>query len=117
MNISSRFAQAFVLVVALAVLTPVGAEAKKIYIGISNPDMSFLSGGVAQFEGYFKDEVLDVELIQSSRGLGVQDVVERRRPIPFPGQWSRNSRTEVEEREGGSKKSPARAPESQPVHS
>jgi NitT/TauT family transport system substrate-binding protein len=71
MNISSRFAQAFVLAVALAVLTPVGAEAKKIYIGISNPDMSFLSGGVAQFEGYFKDEVLDVELIQMNANVSV----------------------------------------------
>jgi hypothetical protein len=33
-------------------------EAKTIYIGVSNPDMSFLSGGVAHFQGYFKDEGL-----------------------------------------------------------
>ncbi len=71
MKISSRFAQAFFLAGALAVLKPVGAEAKKIYIGISNPDMSFLSGGVAQFEGYFKDEVLDVELIQMNANVSV----------------------------------------------
>ena len=32
------------------------AAAKTIYIAISNPDMSFLSGGVAKYQGYFKDE-------------------------------------------------------------
>ena len=37
-------------------------EAKTIYIAVSNPDMSFLSGGVAKYQGYFKDEGLDVEV-------------------------------------------------------
>ncbi|HEY6200984.1 MAG TPA: ABC transporter substrate-binding protein, partial [Candidatus Binatia bacterium] len=47
------------------------ADAKKIYIAISNPDMSFLSGGVAQYEGYFKDEGLDVELVQITANVSV----------------------------------------------
>jgi sulfonate transport system substrate-binding protein len=47
------------------------ADAKKIYIAISNPDMSFLSGGVAQLEGYFRDEALDVELVQITANVSV----------------------------------------------
>ena len=39
-------------------------EARMIYIGVSNPDMSFLSGGVAKFQGYFKDDGLEVEVLQ-----------------------------------------------------
>jgi NitT/TauT family transport system substrate-binding protein len=46
-------------------------EAKTIYIGVSNPDMSFLSGGVAQFEGYFKDEGLQVEVLQMNANVSV----------------------------------------------
>jgi hypothetical protein len=30
------------------------AEAQKITVAVSNPDMSFLSGGVAKFKGFFK---------------------------------------------------------------
>src|SRR5689334_19088925 len=47
------------------------AHAKKIYIAISNPDMSFLSGGVAQLEGYFREEGLDVELVQITANVSV----------------------------------------------
>ena len=46
-------------------------EAKTIYIGVSNPDMSFLSGGVAKFQGYFKDEGLDVEVLQMNANVSV----------------------------------------------
>jgi NitT/TauT family transport system substrate-binding protein len=61
----------FFLLLAWAALAPAKAEAKKIYIAISNPDMSFLTGGVAQFEGYFKDEGLDVELVQINANVSV----------------------------------------------
>lgn len=46
-------------------------EAKTIYIGVSNPDMSFLSGGVAQYQGYFKEEGLDVEVLQMNANVSV----------------------------------------------
>jgi NitT/TauT family transport system substrate-binding protein len=46
-------------------------EAKTIYIGVSNPDMSFLSGGVASYQGYFKDEGLDVEVLQMNANVSV----------------------------------------------
>ena len=42
-------------------------EAKTIYVAVSNPDMSFLSGGVAKYKGFFKDEGLDAELVQIVR--------------------------------------------------
>src|SRR5438445_1179573 len=47
------------------------AEAKTIYIAVSNPDMSFLSGGVAQYQGYFKDEGLDVAVLQMNANVSV----------------------------------------------
>ena len=47
------------------------AEAKTVYIAVSNPDMSFLSGGVAKFQGYFKDEGLDVEVLQMNANVSV----------------------------------------------
>jgi NitT/TauT family transport system substrate-binding protein len=46
-------------------------QAKTIYIGVSNPDMSFLSGGVAQFQGYFKEEGLDVEVLQMNANVSI----------------------------------------------
>ena len=52
-------------------------EAKTIYIGMSNPDMSFLSGGVAQFQGYFKDEGLDVEVLQMNANVSVAALAAR----------------------------------------
>lgn len=60
----------FVVAVALS-LARGGAEAKTIYIAVSNPDMSFLSGGVAKFQGYFKDEGLDVEVLQMNANVSV----------------------------------------------
>ncbi len=57
------------LLIAAAFLSFVfqAVEAKTIYIAVSNPDMSFLSGGVAKFQGYFKDEGLDVEVSADER--------------------------------------------------
>src|SRR6266513_494806 len=46
-------------------------EAKTIYIAVSNPDMSFLSGGVAKYQGYFKDDGLDVEVLQMNANVSV----------------------------------------------
>lgn len=46
-------------------------EARMIYIGVSNPDMSFLSGGVAKFQGYFKDDGLEVEVLQMNANVSV----------------------------------------------
>jgi NitT/TauT family transport system substrate-binding protein len=66
-----RLATALFFLIAALAFGPEKAEAKKIYIGISNPDMSFLSGGVARFEGYFKDEGLDVELVQINANVSV----------------------------------------------
>jgi NitT/TauT family transport system substrate-binding protein len=56
---------------AFLILAVPGVEAKTIYIGVSNPDMSFLSGGVAQFQGYFKEEGLDVEVLQMNANVSV----------------------------------------------
>src|SRR5215470_890861 len=67
MKIFSRIAPALLLFLCFA--HP--AQAKKIYIAISNPDMSFLSGGVAQVQGYFRDEGLDVELVQITANVSV----------------------------------------------
>jgi len=71
MNIPHRRIIGFVLLIAALAAVPVKTEAKKIYVAISNPDMSFLTGGVAQFEGYFKDEGLDVELVQINANVSV----------------------------------------------
>src|SRR5919112_2543916 len=62
-----------VLLIALVsvVFGSQGVEAKTIYIGVSNPDMSFLSGGVAHFQGYFKDESIDVEVLQMNANVSV----------------------------------------------
>jgi NitT/TauT family transport system substrate-binding protein len=61
----------FVLVlVSLGMRSP-SAQAEKITIAVSNPDMSFLSGGVAKFKGFFKDEGLDAELVQISANVSV----------------------------------------------
>lgn len=61
------------LLIAAAFLTIAasGVEAKTIYVAVSNPDMSFLSGGVAKFQGYFKDEGLDVEVLQMNANVSV----------------------------------------------
>jgi len=44
---------------------------------VSNPDMSFLSGGVAKFQGYFKDEGLDVEVLQMNANVSVAALAAR----------------------------------------
>jgi len=61
-----------VLMTAVVVLASLNqAAAKTIYVAISNPDMSFLSGGVAKYQGYFKDEGLDVEVLQMNANVSV----------------------------------------------
>ena len=59
--------------IAAVFLTPgvSNVEAKTIYIAVSNPDMSFLTGGVAKYQGYFKDEGLDVEVLQMNANVSV----------------------------------------------
>jgi len=47
------------------------AQAQKIRIAVSNPDMSFLSGGVAKFNGFFEGEGLEAELIQMNANVSV----------------------------------------------
>jgi NitT/TauT family transport system substrate-binding protein len=47
------------------------ADAQKINIAVSNPDMSFLSGGVAKFKGFFKEEGLDAELVQITANVSI----------------------------------------------
>jgi NitT/TauT family transport system substrate-binding protein len=59
----------FCLVSALIVPTP--ALAQKVNIAVSNPDMSFLSGGVAKFKGFFKEEGLDAELVQITANVSI----------------------------------------------
>jgi len=59
----------FCLLIALIVPTP--ALAQKINIAVSNPDMSFLSGGVAKFKGFFKEEGLDAELVQITANVSI----------------------------------------------
>ena len=63
-----RFIISF-LIAAVASVPLAGVEAKTIYIAVSNPDMSFLSGGVAKYQGYFKDEGLDVEVLQMNANV------------------------------------------------
>ena len=71
MNFFTRVLGAFAVILALAAPHAERVEAKTIYIGVSNPDMSFLSGGVAKFQGYFKDEGLDVEILQMNANVSV----------------------------------------------
>jgi NitT/TauT family transport system substrate-binding protein len=47
------------------------AEAQKITVAVSNPDMSFLSGGVAKYKGFFKEEGLDAELVQITANVSI----------------------------------------------
>jgi NitT/TauT family transport system substrate-binding protein len=61
----------FLIALVLLALGLQSLEARTIYIGVSNPDMSFLSGGVAKFQGYFKDEGLEVEVLQMNANVSV----------------------------------------------
>jgi NitT/TauT family transport system substrate-binding protein len=71
MKFCTRVMGALLMTLACAALQSQRVEAKTIYIGVSNPDMSFLSGGVAKFQGYFKDEGLDVEVLQMNANVSV----------------------------------------------
>ncbi|MBM4261431.1 MAG: ABC transporter substrate-binding protein [Deltaproteobacteria bacterium] len=59
------------LALTLAGMLPGLASAQKITIAVSNPDMSFLSGGVAKFKGFFKEEGLDAELVQITANVSI----------------------------------------------
>jgi len=58
-----------VVILAWAAFSP--AYAQKITVAVSNPDMSFLSGGVAKYKGFFKDEGLDAELVQITANVSI----------------------------------------------
>jgi ABC-type nitrate/sulfonate/bicarbonate transport system substrate-binding protein len=66
-----RFICGLTIAATFLALTFHRVEAKTIYIAVSNPDMSFLSGGVAKYQGYFKDEGLDVEVLQMNANVSV----------------------------------------------
>lgn len=66
-----RFIFGLAIAATFLALTFHRVEAKTIYIAVSNPDMSFLSGGVAKYQGYFKDEGLDVEVLQMNANVSV----------------------------------------------
>jgi NitT/TauT family transport system substrate-binding protein len=70
-KLGTRAMMGILLALVSIAVHPRNVEAKTIYIGVSNPDMSFLSGGVAQFEGYFKDEGLQVEVLQMNANVSV----------------------------------------------
>ena len=71
MKLCTNVIGAILLMLSFAALQPQPVDAKTIYIGVSNPDMSFLSGGVAKFQGYFNDEGLDVEILQMNANVSV----------------------------------------------
>ena len=71
MKLMIRGLRGFLTALVLIACGTQRVEAKTIYIGVSNPDMSFLSGGVAQFQGYFKDEGLDVEVLQMNANVSI----------------------------------------------
>lgn len=61
----------FPLLLAFALGPLKAAEAQKITVAVSNPDMSFLSGGVAKYKGFFKEEGLDAELVQITANVSI----------------------------------------------
>lgn len=71
MIVRKRFLSHLWIAVAFLILAVPRVEGKTIYIAVSNPDMSFLSGGVAKSQGYFKDEGLDVEILQMNANVSV----------------------------------------------
>jgi len=60
-----------IAVIACSAMLLPSAQAQKITIAVSNPDMSFLSGGVAKYRGFFKEEGLDAELVQISANVSI----------------------------------------------
>ena len=60
-----------IIVIGCSGLYLTSAQAQKITIAVSNPDMSFLSGGVATYRGFFKEEGLDAELVQISANVSI----------------------------------------------
>jgi sulfonate transport system substrate-binding protein len=69
---SRNLSKIFLLtLVASAITNFTPAQAQKITVAVSNPDMSFLSGGVAKYKGFFKEEGLDAELVQISANVSI----------------------------------------------
>lgn len=60
-----------IIVMVYSGLLLTSAQAQKIIIAVSNPDMSFLSGGVAKYRGFFKEEGLDAELVQITANVSI----------------------------------------------
>jgi NitT/TauT family transport system substrate-binding protein len=69
---SRNLSKIFLLtLLASAIINFTPAQAQKITVAVSNPDMSFLSGGVAKYKGFFKEEGLDAELVQISANVSI----------------------------------------------
>lgn len=60
-----------VIVLALSIWFGTGEAADKIRLSISSVDVSFLSAGIAQQRGFFKDEGLDVEVIRMIANVSI----------------------------------------------
>jgi len=60
-----------IIVMVYSGLLLTSAQAQKITIAVSNPDMSFLSGGAAKYRGFFKEEGLDAELVQITANVSI----------------------------------------------
>jgi NitT/TauT family transport system substrate-binding protein len=60
-----------IIMIVCSGLVLTSAQAQKITIAVSNPDMSFLSGGVAKYRGFFKEEGLDAELVQIAANVSI----------------------------------------------
>lgn len=65
------FRRMIIIVTVCSGLLLTSAHAQNITIAVSNPDMSFLSGGVAKFRGFFKEEGLDAELVQITANVSI----------------------------------------------
>ena len=71
-QIKSNWRMFLALLTMMLVITSLSkAHAQKISVAVSNPDMSFLSGGVAKYKGFFKEEGLDAELVQITANVSI----------------------------------------------
>src|SRR5215471_953823 len=61
----------FISVLIFALFPLKAVNAQKITVAVSNPDMSFLSGGVAKYKGFFKEEGIDAEVVQITANVSV----------------------------------------------
>jgi ABC-type nitrate/sulfonate/bicarbonate transport system substrate-binding protein len=65
------FKQLSLLVLALFFLAPPLHAAEKVRMSISSVDVSFLTAGVGQKRGFFRDEGFDLELIRMNANISV----------------------------------------------